>query len=210
MTNPNAAHITLVVDRSGSMESVREDAQGGINTLLTQQFALPKDLTVTLVEFDDHVDTVARMATAAPDYQLRPRGCTRLLDAVGMEIVRTGEDLAAIAEEARPDRVLFVVVTDGMENASAEFTLAQVRKAVEHQRSAYKWQFQFIGADEAAWQGAELGMATMRYAKSARGTAAAYSVASAAISDYLIAAQAPDRLQMVEAIDENGMPTAAH
>jgi hypothetical protein len=209
MTNPNAAHITLVVDRSGSMESVREDAQGGINALLAEQFALPKDLTVTLVEFDDHVDTVTRMATAAPDYRLQPRGCTRLLDAVGIEIVRTGEDLADLPEEARPDRVLFVVVTDGMENASKEHTLEGVRAAVEHQRSAYKWQFQFIGADEAAWQGAELGMATMRYAKSARGTAAAYSVASAAISDYLIAAHAPDRLQMVEAIDENGQPIAS-
>ena len=121
--------------------------------------------------------------------------------------------LLEVITRREPDerhRVLFVVVTDGMENASVEFTLAQVRTAVERQRSAYKWQVQFIGADEAAWQGAELGMATMRYAKSARGTAAAYSVASAAISDYLIAAQAPDRLQMVEAIDENGMPTAAH
>ncbi|MFM8894426.1 MAG: hypothetical protein ACKOE2_03370 [Actinomycetales bacterium] len=209
MTNPNTAHLTLVVDRSGSMNTVREDAQGGINDLLTQQFTLPCDLTVTLVEFDDHVDTVTRMASTAPDYRLRPRGRTRLLDAVGLEIIRTGEDLAAIPEHSRPDRVLFVVVTDGMENASTEYSTDQVRTMVEHQRTAYRWQFQFIGADEAAWQGARLGMASMRYAKSARGTSAAYAVASVAIRDYLIDVSPCASLQMAEAIDENGQPIAS-
>lgn len=186
MVNPNAAHLTLVVDRSGSMQSVRDDAQGGINTLLAEQFAAPaRLLTVTLVEFDDDIDTVARMATTAPRYELVPKGCTRLLDAVGAEIVRTGQDLAALPEHDRPERVLFVVVTDGMENASKEFTLEQVRAAVEHQRAAYAWQFQFIGADAAAWQGADMGMASARYAPTATGTRAAYRAASAAIRDYL-------------------------
>lgn len=208
MTNPNAAHLTLVVDRSGSMESVREDAQGGINTLLAEQFALPRDLTVTLVEFDDQVDTVVRMATTAPAYELIPRGMTRLVDAVGMEIARTGEDLAAIPPDSRPDRVLFVVVTDGMENASTEHSLAQVRESVQRQRKSYNWQFQFIGADEAAWQGAELGMASTRYAGTGRGTRAAYAAASAAITDYLVAYEAPVSLKMAEAIDEDGKPLA--
>jgi len=208
MTNPNAAHLTLVVDRSGSMESVREDAQGGINALLTAQFALPRELTLTLVEFDDQIDAVTRMATTAPAYQLIPRGSTRLVDAVGMEIARTGQDLEALPEWARPDRVLFVVVTDGLENASCEFTLAQVRADVERQRNAYAWQFQFIGADEAAWQGAELGMASTRYAKSRKGTRAAYAAASRAISDYLVSQAPSPMLVMAEAIDEDGRPVS--
>ena len=186
MVNPNTAHLTLVVDRSGSMQSVRDDAQGGINTLLAEQFAAPaRTLTVTLVEFDDDIDTIARLSTTAPRYELIPKGCTRLLDAVGTEIARTGQDLAALPEHERPERVLFVVVTDGMENASTEFTMQQVRAAVEHQRTVYSWQFQFIGADAAAWQGTDMGMATTRYAASPAGTRAAYRAASTAIRDYL-------------------------
>ena len=175
MTKPNYTHLTLVVDRSGSMESIRDDAQGGINTLLTEQFAEDGELTVTLVEFDTTIDTVVRMTDTAPTYTLVPRGSTALLDAVGGEIVRTGENLTALSDEQKPEQVLFVVVTDGHENASVEYQLEAVRNLITQQRDQYNWAFQFLGAAETAWQGREMGMDSSAFTGTGRGQGTAYS-----------------------------------
>ena len=177
-------HITLVVDRSGSMNAVQEDAQGGINTLLEEQFALDGKLTVTLVEFDTIVDTVKRMSNKEFKYTLAPRGMTALLDAVGTEIVKTGQDLAKLKEKDRPSKVLFVVVTDGEENSSREYTIAKVKEMTENQKSKYNWQFQFIGADQAAWAGDSLGMASTQYVGSSVGTRTVYTTLNNATSAY--------------------------
>jgi len=174
MTKSNYTHLTLVVDRSGSMESIRDDAQGGINTLLKEQFAEDGELTVTLVEFDTTIDTVVRMTDAAPTYTLVPRGSTALLDAVGGEIVRTGENLAALSDEQKPEQVLFVVVTDGHENASVEYQLEAVRNLITQQRDQYNWAFQFLGAAETAWQGREMGMDSSAFTSSGKGQRSAY------------------------------------
>ena len=174
MTNPNYTHLTLVVDRSGSMQSVCDDAQGGIKTLLDEQFAEPGKLTVTMVQFDNEFEDVARMATDAFEYTLRPRGGTALLDSVGREITRTGEDLAALPEAERPGKVIFAVVTDGQENSSHEFTIETVRSAINRQRISFGWQFQFIGAGEAAWQAEELNMNMSRMNSTGKGQRGAY------------------------------------
>ena len=174
MTKPNYTHLTLVVDRSGSMRSMQSDAEGGINTLLDEQFAEDGELTVTLVEFDNLIDTVVRMTDAPLTYNLVPRGSTALLDAVGAEIVRTGENLASLSEEHRPEQVLFVVVTDGHENASREYQLEAVRNLIAQQRNQYNWVFQFLGADDAAWQGERLGMKASAYARTGKGQSDAY------------------------------------
>ena len=190
MTNADYTHLTLLVDRSGSMDAVRSDAQGGINELLAKQFALPGTLTVTLVEFDSEIDTVVRMGTGPIDYTLEPRGMTCLLDAAGIEIKHTGADLAALSEGDRPGRVLFVVVTDGQENSSTEYGFEQVRALVEEQSTAYGWAFQFIGADDAAWQGESMGMKSSKYKGSGKGTRSAYNSIDAAMRSYR-AAPAP-------------------
>lgn len=190
MTNADYTHLTLLVDRSGSMDAVRSDAQGGINELLAKQFALPGTLTVTLVEFDSEIDTVVRMGIGPIDYTLEPRGMTRLLDAAGIEIKHTGADLAALSEGDRPGRVLFVVVTDGEENSSTEYGFEQVRALVEEQSTAYGWAFQFIGADDAAWQGESMGMKSSKYKGSGKGTRSAYNSIDAAMRSYR-AAPAP-------------------
>ncbi len=184
MTNADYTHLTLLVDRSGSMDAVRSDAQGGINELLAKQFALPGTLTVTLVEFDSEIDTVVRMGIGPIDYTLEPRGMTRLLDAAGIEIKHTGADLAALSEGDRPGRVLFVVVTDGEENSSTEYGFEQVRALVEEQSTAYGWAFQFIGADDAAWQGESMGMKSSKYKGSGKGTRSAYTSIDAAMRSY--------------------------
>lgn len=196
----NYTHISLVVDRSGSMTDVRDDAQKGIDALLTDQFGLDGKLTVTLTQFDDKIDTVKRLAKKIFKYQLQPRGWTALLDAVGREIVQTGEDLAALPEAKRPAKVLFVVVTDGYENASQEYTTQTIKALVETQKDIYGWEFQFIGADQAAWAGASLGMASTQYVGSSVGTQTMYSNLSNATTFYRSAVDA--NFAMASVLDE--------
>ena len=168
-------HCSLVVDRSGSMASMADEATNGIATFLKEQFALDGTLTVTLRQFDNKHDTVARMATEPFIYALDPRGMTALLDAVGMEIVQTGADLANLPEDERPDKVLFVIVTDGMENASREYTYDRVRNLIADQRAKYNWDFIFLGAGESFLQGDAIGVASVGYDASAAGTADVYA-----------------------------------
>ena len=120
--------ITLVVDRSGSMHSIREDAQGGINAFVQQQAALPGEALITLVQFDTKYEFLIQGQSAGEcgDYELVPRGGTALLDAVGRAINETGDRLSRQAEVDRPGLVVIVVMTDGHENSSQEFTKAQI------------------------------------------------------------------------------------
>ncbi len=134
--------------------------------------------------FDDEVETVTRMCDAPFEYALQPRGMTALLDAAGTEIVRTGQDLAALPEEERPARVLLVVVTDGQENSSREYTLEQVRSMLAMQRQEYGWRVRFLGAADAAWQGEILGVGTTRFANSPAGHQAVFHAMSRSMAAY--------------------------
>jgi hypothetical protein len=183
MTKPYYTHLTLVVDRSGSMSSMAREASQGIEQLIQSQFAEPGQFSITLLEFDTEFDTYCRMANTPLPYQLVPRGSTALFDAVGREIVSTGDDLSKLKEEDRPEKVIFVIVTDGMENASHEYSLARLREMIRHQKEVYSWDFQFIGAREAAWQGEELGMKTSRNSGTAKGFETTYKLMDAAMKE---------------------------
>lgn len=145
--------ITLVVDRSGSMESIREDAEGGINALVREQAKEPGEALLTLVQFDTEYEFVHEGVPLqeVPEYHLAPRGATALLDAVGQAINATGERLAKMAEADRPGLVIFVVATDGLENSSQEFSKPQIKKMIERQQNEYSWQFTFLGANQDAF-----------------------------------------------------------
>ena len=184
MTNSNYTHLALVVDRSGSMADIKDDAQGGINTLIAEQFAEEGQLTVTLSEFDDHFNDVVRMSGKPFAYKLSPRGSTALLDAVGKEITRTAQELDALPKALRPSKVLFVVVTDGQENSSNEFTLKAVKASIETQRKEHGWTFQFIGAEEAAWQGRQMGMHSASFSRSDKGQRGAYKSMNDSMKTY--------------------------
>jgi hypothetical protein len=135
------------------MESCQSDAQGGINTFIEDQKKGEGDANFTLVEFDTEYDFVHK-GTPIKDvgqYVLIPRGWTALLDAVGRAIVETGERLAAMDEADRPATVICVIVTDGEENSSKEFTNDQIKAKIEHQRNEYGWHFNFLGADDSAF-----------------------------------------------------------
>lgn len=142
--------ITLVVDRSGSMKSMQKDAEGGVNTFVHRQVAEPGEAFVTLVQFDNEYEFVHKGIRAKdfPDYAMVPRGSTALLDAVGRAITETGVRLGAMHEKDRPGLVIFVVVTDGEENSSREFTRDAIREMIELQQSRYNWQFTFLGANQ--------------------------------------------------------------
>jgi hypothetical protein len=184
VTSSNYTHLALVVDRSGSMADIADDAQGGINTLIKEQFEEDGKLTVTLSDFDDHFSDVVRMSGKPFEYKLSPRGSTALLDAVGKEIARTGAELDALPEALRPEKVLFVVVTDGQENSSKEFSLDAVKASIKHRRDKDNWTFQFIGADENAWQGREMGMNSSTFNRSDKGQRGAYKSMNDSLKSY--------------------------
>lgn len=156
MPNPNKTHVTFLLDRSGSMASVRADVIGGFNQLLADQQKLPGQCTVTIVQFDSHNPydilrdfvPVADIKPLGDEY--KPRGNTPLYDAVGRGIVNLGERLAALLEHERPGRVLFVIVTDGLENWSKEYRADQIKRMIEHQQSAYSWDFMYLGTNHDA------------------------------------------------------------
>lgn len=151
--NTNLTDITLVVDRSGSMQSIQSDAEGGINAFIQDQSKQPGEALLTLVQFDTEYEFIHRGVPIAtvPPYQLHPRGSTALLDAVGRAVNETGERLAKMPEADRPGLVVIVVMTDGHENSSREFTKAQIKQMIEHQQQTYNWQFIFLGANQDAF-----------------------------------------------------------
>lgn len=141
-------HIHLVVDRSGSMADKKTDTEGGIKALLADQAEMPGRTTVSLTEFDATVNHAYAMRdiSQVPDYELVPRGMTALLDAVGESIVQLKRTIKAMPTEERPDAVVLVIMTDGQENSSKEWTLDAVRRQIE-KRQAKGWTFLFLGAD---------------------------------------------------------------
>jgi len=154
--------ITMVIDRSGSMSSIRTDAEGGINTFVDSQKSEPGEALLTLVQFDTEYEFVHKglPINSAPPFKLVPRGSTALMDAVGRAMNETGVRLSAMEEAQRPGLVVFVIVTDGAENSSKEFTRDKIRQMIEHQQSVYKWQFTFLAANQDAFaEAASMGIA---------------------------------------------------
>ena len=144
--------LVFVVDRSGSMGGLESDTIGGFNGMLAKQRAIPGDCSVTTVLFDnrletlhDHINLHAVGDLTPDDYWVR--GSTALLDAVGSTIDRVVAMQRHTAAPYRADHVLFVVITDGYENASRRYSLAKARRMIEHEREKYHWEFVFLGAN---------------------------------------------------------------
>lgn len=170
------------------MQSVKEDTIGGFNQFLADQKQAPGEAAITLVQFDDVYEAVYRgipIKDARPldGSTFVPRGSTALLDAIGRTINDAGKRLEAMPEDQRPENVIFVIVTDGEENASREFNAAQVNDLISHQRDVYRWEFVFLGANQdAITTAANLGISTanaLTYAANAAGVQRAYNSLSA-------------------------------
>jgi uncharacterized protein YegL len=150
---PDLTDITLVVDRSGSMEQVQEDAQGGVNSFIKEQAKEPGEALLTLVQFDTEYEFLHKGVpiSQVPEYKLVPRGMTALLDAVGRAINETGERLSKMKEQHRPGLVIFVVMTDGLENSSKEFSKHLIKEMIKRQQEKFSWHFTFLGANQDAF-----------------------------------------------------------
>jgi Mg-chelatase subunit ChlD len=179
----DATHIAVLLDRSGSMAAVKDETISGFNYFLKEQKAAGDNAAFTLVQFDsESTDVVheARPVRDVPDLNgetYQPRGSTPLLDALGQTIKSTGRTLAAIPETNRPDKVVFVVITDGEENASHQFTKSQVKEMINHQTEKYAWQFIYLGANQDAF--AEAGAVGIAMANAANFTPAHMATAFA-------------------------------
>jgi hypothetical protein len=178
----NSTHLALLVDRSGSMSRIQEDAQGGLKALLAEQRALPGELTIELFQFDTEYEKVDDI----DGWTLQPRGMTALLDSMGKAITEVGEGLAARPEEDRPSKVVFVIVTDGLENSSREWTREKVFECVQRQTDEWAWQFVFTAANQdAVAEGSKLGVRNnMNHSHTGQGVHSAYASMSSSIGAY--------------------------
>jgi von Willebrand factor type A domain len=138
--------IAVLVDRSGSMAQSLAQMEDGLNDFIRDQVSLPGEAGVMLAQFDDRYETVWQMQPLryAPQYHLKPRGGTALYDGIGRIIADVNEQLAQ-EDEHRP--VVVVIVTDGHENGSKEWTLESVKSWIKYQMDVYQWQFIFLGAN---------------------------------------------------------------
>ncbi|WP_433233881.1 vWA domain-containing protein [Actinomadura nitritigenes] len=143
--------VTVILDRSGSMATVKEDAEGGLRAFLDTQREAPGRTLVTLRQFDhEHATIFERVPLEdVPAFELRPRGTTALLDAIGSTIAMTNEYVDGLPEEDRPGEVVFVIVTDGHENASKDWTLDRVKAAITAERDRGR-AVVFLAADQDA------------------------------------------------------------
>ena len=185
MTKKGYTHIALVVDRSGSMQSIAADMNGGMATFLSEQAALPGEVTVDVTIFDTEVDTPYTLVDAL-DVEfpiLVPRGGTALNDALCTTIVKLGESLAKMDEANRPEHVIVLVVTDGEENSSREYTTEQAKAMVGKQIEEWQWEFIFMAANIDAFAAArDYGIGrgqTMSYDATAKGAGGTWAAASA-------------------------------
>lgn len=162
MTDSNLSLIAALLDRSGSMKTIAEDMRGGFDGYIAGEGAGPGTTLVTLAQFDDRYEMVYRDRPVAgvPPLTLQPRGRTALLDAIGRFVTEVGEGLSALPEEQRPGSVTILVITDGHENASANWTVEAVREVIARQETVYGWDFVFLGANmDAVEVGSRLGFA---------------------------------------------------
>lgn len=143
-------HITLVCDKSGSMYSSKDDVIGGVQKIIDEQKANKEGkCTVSLYTFNEKVNEVfvGKDVNEIEKFKYSPDGMTAMNDGLGIAIDNTGKFLADMKEEERPGKVLVAVFTDGLENASKEYTLKQIQDKIKEQTNVYSWEFIYMGCD---------------------------------------------------------------
>lgn len=185
MTDANLTLIAVLLDRSGSMQTIKSDTEGGLAAFFAEQREVDKTVRVTLAQFDTEYECVYSDIALedVPPPVLRPRGRTALYDAIGKLITDIGSELAGRPEDERPGTVIVVILTDGHENASQEWTHAAVRSLIEQQQNVYNWDFLFLGANmDAVEIGSGLGFApqqSITYGAAPAGVAGVFRAAGA-------------------------------
>ena len=188
MTRADLTHLYFLLDRSGSMQSIKTDTEGGFNAFVAEQRAAAGECRVTLAQFDNDYETVYtdKPIKDVPPLVLVPRGSTALLDAIGRLVTDAGSALAALPEAERPGTVVVAIMTDGQENASHEWDRPAVKALVQQQSSDYGWQFLYMGADQDAIEvGTSMGVGAEHSLTYARGKVdRMMAVTSANVAEY--------------------------
>lgn len=148
----NLTELVMILDRSGSMGGLESDTIGGYNSMLKKQGETEGEVLVSTVLFDDRSEVLfdrvpLEELPQMTDKEYYVRGCTALLDAVGGAIRHIGNVHKYAREEDRPEKTIFVITTDGLENASHEYSYERVKRMVERQKEKYGWEFLFLGAN---------------------------------------------------------------
>lgn len=209
-TNNNLTELVFIIDRSGSMYGLEKDTIGGFNSLIEKQRKEDGECCVSVVLFDDvsevlydrvKLENVREMT--ADDYSVR--GCTALIDALGGAIHHIGNIHKYARNEDVPEHTVFVIITDGMENASRMYSSDRVKNAVKRQKEKHGWEFLFIGANiDAVETAANYGIGADRavnYNSDSKGTSILYETVSCAVEQ--IRANAPLCSEWSAEIDED-------
>ncbi len=144
--------LVFIIDRSGSMHGLEKDTIGGFNAMIDQQKKADGEANVTTVFFDDHYEVIhdrfpLDAVKPITEQEYFTRGCTALLDAIGRSVAAMVNTQKHLPEEYRAEKVIFMITTDGYENASREYDYAKVRRMIEQQKEKYGWEFLFLGAN---------------------------------------------------------------
>ena len=189
----NLTELVFILDRSGSMAGLEKDTIGGFNAMIEKQKGEEGEAYISTVLFDNYSEVIHDRVslTAVPkltEKEYYVRGCTALLDAVGGAIHHIGNVHKYAREEDRPEKTLFVITTDGMENASRRYTYDKVKAMITHQKEKYGWEFLFLGANiDAAREAARFGIGEDRaanYHADAMGTGVLYEAVSQTVCNF--------------------------
>lgn len=185
--------MVFLLDRSGSMSGLERDTINGFNEMIQKQKKLEGHCLVSTVLFDNSFEVlhnrydlqeIKKMTT--DDYYVR--GTTALLDAIGRSITKISNVHSLLSKEAKPDKTLFVITTDGMENASVEYTHSKIKQMIKLKSEEYGWEFLFLGANiDAVDEADKLGIRKERvanYHADQKGTKAHYDSVESAITSY--------------------------
>lgn len=199
--------IIFILDRSGSMSGLEADTIGGFNSMIQKQKKGEGEVIVSTVLFDDKVVVLhdrinVKKIKPMNDDQYYVRGCTALLDAVGGALHHIGNVHKYAREEDRPEKTLFIITTDGMENASTRYTYKKVKSMVEYQKKRYGWEFIFLGANiDAIEVAGRFGIQSSRavnYENDSKGTRLNYKILSETVTKMRMSKSASEMSEILD------------